>query len=282
MPVTGIQTSFAAQGSTASTGFSGRASLQYDLARKVMLYATYGRGYKGPAYNVAFSMLAQDTGALKPETSNAYEVGLKSLLLRNMLRVNVAAFLDRFRNYQVNFYDTYNGSPVTRLINAGQVSTRGVEADLAFQPSHAFTLSAGGAYTKARIDSFLCPAGTSASCQINGMPLPYAPTWKGNVRVSYEVPLHGDLALRLTSDANAQSRVQYSINQTPQTIQPAYGIWNASLGLVAKTRWEVNVVVKNITNTHYSTNLATFGQGIIRWVPRDASRYVGANLHAAF
>ncbi|RVT95081.1 TonB-dependent receptor [Sphingomonas crocodyli] len=280
--VAGIQTAFTAGGNTSDTGFSGRAGLQYDLAPSAMAYFTYGRGYKGPAYNVAFSMLPQDTMALKPETSNSYEVGIKSRFLDNMLRVNIAGFLDKFKNYQVNFFDTFNGSPVTRLVNAGRVSTRGVELDVDFQPTRALTLSAGGAYTKARVDNFICPAGANASCQINGRPLPYAPRWKGNVRASYELPVSDALSIRLTTDANAQSKVQYSINQTPTTEQSAFGIWNASLGLIGKDRWELNLVVKNITDKSYSTNLGTFGQGVVRFVPRDDRRYVGANFHLSY
>ena len=282
VPVAGIQTAFSSQGSTSSTGFSGRAGLQYDVTSKAMLYFTYGRGYKGPAYNVAFSMLPQDTRALKPEASDSYEVGLKSRFFDNMVRFNIAGFLDKFRNYQVNFFDTYNGSPVTRLINAGRVSTRGAEFDLSVQPTKAFTLAVSGAYTDARVDQFICPAGTNSSCQINGGPLPYAPKWKGNVRASYLVPLGGDLAVRLTTDANAQSKVQYSINQTVTTIQPSFGIWNAGIGLVSGNKWEVNFIVKNITDKSYSTNLSTFGQGVVRWVPRDDHRYVGVNAHIGF
>jgi iron complex outermembrane receptor protein len=282
VPVAGIQTAFSSQGNTSSTGFSGRAGLQYDVTSKAMLYFTYGRGYKGPAYNVAFSMLPQDTGALKPETSDSYEVGLKSRFFNNMVRFNIAGFLDKFRNYQVNFFDTYNGSPVTRLINAGRVSTRGTEFDLSVQPTKAFTLAVSGAYTDARVDQFICPAGTNSSCQINGGPLPYAPKWKGNVRASYLVPLGGDLAVRLSTDANAQSKVQYSINQTVTTIQPSFGIWNAGIGLVSGDKWEVNFIVKNITDKSYSTNLSTFGQGVVRWVPRDDHRYVGVNAHIGF
>lgn len=281
-PVSGIQIGFASAGDTSSTGFSGRAGLQYDLSPSVMSYFTYGRGYKGPAYNLSFSMLAQDTLALKPETSNAFELGIKSRLFGNRVRFNVAGFIDKFENYQVNFFDTYNGSPVTRLINAGKVSTRGLEVDMAYQASSAFTLSAGGAYTDAHIDSFNCPAGTNSSCQVNGMPLPYAPKWKGNVRASYEIPLTGDLALRASTDVNAQSRVQYSINQTPDTVQSSFGIWNASLGLIKHDQWDVNLVVKNITDKSYANNLQTFGQGVVRWVPRDDSRYFGINVHFGF
>ncbi|WP_255308928.1 TonB-dependent receptor domain-containing protein [Sphingobium fuliginis] len=151
-----------------------------------------------------------------------------------------------------------------------------------FCGSPALTLSAGGAYTDARVDAFTCPVGAAASCQINGQPLPYAPKWKGNVRASYEIPLSGDLSVRLTTDANAQSKVQYSINQTPTTEQGAFGIWNASLGLLGGDRWELNFIVKNITDKSYSTNLGTFGQGVVRFVPRDDRRYVGANFHFAY
>src|SRR3546814_10413033 len=89
------------------------------------------------------------------------------------------------------------------------------------------------------------------------------------------------LSIRLTTDANAQSEVQYSINQTPTTVQSAFGIWNASLGLLGGDHWEFNFVVKNITDKSYSTNLGTFGQGVVRFVPRDDRRYVGANRSEA-
>ena len=280
--VAGIQTSFAAAGDTDATGYSSRLGLQYDVNKSLMTYASYGRGYKGPAYNLAFSMLPQDIGVVKPEISDAYEVGVKSRLFGGAVLFNAAVFLDMFKDYQVNFYDTYNGSPVTRLINAGRVSTRGGEFDLSTKPARNLTLTASGAYTDAHIDSFTCPVGTSASCQINGMPLPYAPKWKGNVRASYELPVSDSMSVRATTDVNAQSQVQYSINQTPDTIQPAYGIWNASLGLVARSHWEVNLVVKNILNQSYAANLATFGQGIVRWAPRDDTRYFGFNAHYGF
>lgn len=41
----------------------------------------------------------------------------------------------------------------------------------------------------------------------------------------------------------------------------------------------MNFIVKNITDKSYSTNLSTFGQGVVRWVPRDDHRYVGVNAH---
>lgn len=280
--VAGIQTAFASSGSTDKTGYAGRLGLQYDFSPKVMGYVTYSRGYKGPAYNVAFSMLPQDAGALKPETSDAYEAGIKSRLFADRVMLNADIFHDTIHDYQVNFYDTFNGSPITRLINAGQVSTRGAEADFALRPTTALTINGAAAYVDAHVDQFACPPGASASCDINGGALPFSPKWKMVVSANYRLPLTSDLSLDLNTDFNWRSSQQYSINQTVDTIQPAYGIWNASVALSTSNGWRLAAVVKNITDKSYSTALATFGSGFVRFVPRDNRRYAGVSLHKSF
>ena len=281
-PVTGIQTAFVSNGSTHPTGYADRFGVQYDVAKTAMAYFTYSRGYKGPAYNVAFSMLPQDTGALKPETNNSYEVGLKAHTPDGRFTANLAGFIEDFSNYQVNFFDTYNGSPVTRLINAGAVSTRGIEADVSARPFHDLVLTGSAAYIKARIDAFNCPVGTAASCQVNGKPLPYSPDWKANVRAVYTRPLSPALKLELASDYSWQSETQDSINQTIDTIQPAYGIWNAGVAFATVDGFRFAMLAKNLLNQHYSTNLATFGQGVVRFIPRDDNRYFGFNVRKEF
>jgi iron complex outermembrane receptor protein len=264
---TRVQTAFSSQGSTGTTDVAGRAGLQFDLAPRIMAYATYSRGYKGPGYNLAFSMLPQDTGTLKAETSNAFEAGVKSRLFGGAVLLNVDAFLDKLDNFQVPFFD---------------VSTRGVEADLTARLSRAFTLNGALAYTDARVDRFICPAGTSASCAINGKTLPFAPKWRGNVRATYRLPVAQRFDLILGSDVNWQSKVQYSLNQTPDTVEGGYAIWNATIGVASHDGFELNFVVKNIADRNYSSYLQTFGSGLVRFVPRDAQRYFGANLHKAF
>lgn len=280
--VPGIQTAFASDGSTSEDGYAARVGFQYDVSDRINAYGTYARGYKGPAYNVAFSMLPQDTMALKPETSNDYELGWKSSFLQHRLDVNVALFNDRFDNYQVNFYDTYNGSPVTRLINAGRVSTRGAELEVAARPVRPLRVGLSAAYTRARIEQFTCPAGTAASCDVNGKTLPFAPKWKATVNGQYRLPLGDNYHLMFDAAYSWQSQVQYSINQTPDTIQGAYGIWNASVTLGHVNGWRVALLGKNLNNKSYAGMLSTFGNGVIRQVPRDDQRYVGITVHKDF
>jgi iron complex outermembrane receptor protein len=281
--VSGIQPGTSSSGSVDEDGWSGRLGVQYDLSDSVMAYLTYSRGYKGPAYNVFFNMQPRDTGALKPETSNNWELGIKATTWNHRLTTNVAVFHSEYSNYQANFFDSVAGQVVTRLINAGSVSTEGVEADYALQATRNLKFSGAIAYTKARIDQFSCPAGAAASCDVNGKTLPYAPDWKSYVRADYTIPLDNGLDIELGTDYSWQSEVQYDISQNPDTKQGAYGLWNASAAVADYSNgWRVAVLAKNLTDRSYSPLLASGTGYIYRAVPRDDERYFGVQVRKDF
>ena len=281
--VSGIQPGTRSSGSVDEDGWSGRLGVQYDLSEDVMAYVTYSRGYKGPAYNVFFNMQPRDTDALKPETSNTWEAGIKASAWDNRLTSNLAVFHSEYDNYQANFFDTVANQVVTRLINAGSVSTEGVELDYALQATQNLKLSGALAYTRARIDQFSCPAGAAASCNVNGKTLPYSPDWKSYVRADYSIPLANGLDVELGTDYSWQSEVQYDISQNPDTKQGAYGIWNASIALADYTNgWRVALLGKNLADKSYSPMLASGSGYIYRAVPRDDERYFGVQLRKDF
>lgn len=281
--VNGIQPGTSSSGSVDEDGWSGRLGVQYDLTDDITSYLTYSRGYKGPAYNVFFNMQPRDTEALKPETSNSWEAGLKASLWGNRLTTNLAVFHTEYDNYQANFFDSVAGQVVTRLINAGSVKSEGAELDFALQATSQLKFSGAVAYTKARIDEFACPAGAAASCNVNGKPLPYSPDWKSYVRADYSIPLDNGLDVELDTDFSWQSKVQYDISQNADTVQGAYGIWNASVALADYNEgWRVALLAKNLADKSYSPLLATGGNYIYRAVPRDDERYFGIQLRKDF
>lgn len=281
--VPGVRPAFAGAGSSDETGYSGRAGLQYDLTPDITGYFTYSRGYKGPAYNVYFNMQGIDTPVLDPETSNSFELGLKSTLFDNRLVLNTAVFDAKYKNFQANSFDTVNGSVVTRLINAGDVSTKGIEVDFTVKPLPQLTVSGALARIDARIDNFNCPVNAAASCDVNGRPLPYSPDWKANAGATYDIPLAGGLNLVLGADYNWQSETQYDIAQSPSAIQGAYGIWNASIALSDRANgWRAALLAKNIGDKSYASFLGAGGTYVNRVVPRDDQRYFGVDLRKDF
>ncbi len=284
--ITAVQPSFSANGSETKNGFAGRAGLQYDIAPHVMAYATYSHGYKGPAYNVFFNQTATVTAPLNPETSNAYEIGFKGRFLDQKIQADVTAFRTDFSNYQANSTFLVAGALVTNLVNAGSVRTQGFEGDFTAKPIHGLTLDLNLIYDDAKVVNFPCPTGAAASCNINGGHLPFAPEFKSHLQGDYRAPLSSKFDVDLETDFNWQSSTQYQLSQIPQGIQGAYGIWNASVGLFEdKAGLSARVLVKNIADQHYSSYLAPGNEGstgIVRWVPRDNSRYVGVDVRKTF
>ena len=282
--VPGVQATRArVTGSTSNNAWSGRFGPQFQIDKDTMVYATYSRGYKGPAYNVFFNMTPTQDNALAPEISKSYELGLKSELLNRTLRLNVAAFQTDYDGYQANVPDLVNGVIVTRLINAGKVQTKGVEVDLTARITPAFSITGGVANIQARVKNFFCPVGAAASCDINGKPLPFSPDWKGTLRAKYTQPFGGGLTIDYGADVSWQSKVMFDLQQQPDSFQKSYSVVNASVALTSDKGWRVALIGKNLANTSYSTLVQNNpGAAITRYVPRDDKRYFGVNFRYDF
>lgn len=273
--VPGITPNISNRGETSRTDWSGRVGLQYDIASDLHSYFTVSRGYKGQAYNVSFNMSQAATQALDPETAIAFELGLKGSLFDRLLTFSLAAYDTKFDGFQANYPAVFLGAISTRLTNAGTVKARGIEFDATLRPTDNLRISTAMAWTDAKIAKFICPSGTTCP-NFDGQPLPFAPKFKANVDATYTISLGGDLSLELNTDYTHKSRTQYQITQNPDTIQEGYGIWNASIALASDKGWEIRGVVKNITDREYSSFLANGNvSGVVRFVPRDASRYFG-------
>ncbi|WP_395335506.1 TonB-dependent receptor [Novosphingobium sp. BL-8H] len=290
LDVAGIRAYHNSAGSTSTRGDSYRGGIQADFLTNNQAYFTYSRGYKGPAYNAYFNMRSLnattplDEIALKPETSDSFEGGIKGSALSHKITYALAVYSTKFHNYQANYNDVVGGAQVTRLINAGTVQTKGVEFDFGLRPIPGLSLDTSVAYTDAKVIHFICPAGAPASCDIDGQVLPFAPKWKLYSNAAYRFALSNALDLEVQSDITLKSRTQYQLTETPGTIQPGYYIWNASVALIGTTGdWQLRGFVKNITNQSYSNFLANGTlAGIVRYVPRDDKRYAGILLRKDF
>lgn len=268
---------------TSNDNISGRAIAQYDLSDDVMAYASYARGYKGPAYNIFFNLTATGTNVIEPETSDSFEVGLKNTLLSGRLTVNLAGFYAQYDNFQANNPDLVAGVVVTRFTNAGTVSTRGVELDFNYRPTRNTTVNGGVAWTDAHVDQFNAAPGAAATAIIpSGTPLGFAPRWKGSVSVSQTIETGGFADIVLGSSVNFQSS-QLSLF-APDPVQrrlgtiPGYSLVNLSVALAGRDdAWRITAQIRNLFDHAYPAAIVNGGvSGAYRYqIPRDADRYWG-------
>lgn len=271
------------RGKTTNDNWSGKASLQFDVSRDVVAYGGWTRGYKGPAFNVFYNLNANGTNVIAPETSDSYEIGLKNTLFNGMLTLNLAAFYAKYDNFQANNPDLVAGVVVTRFTNAGEVSTRGVEADIVLRPADDLSISGGLAYTDAHVDRFFQAPGAPVTAVIPaGTSLPFAPEWKGSLGVDYRWRTGGAVDVFLGAQGNYQSKqlALFSPDAAQRRLGTidGYGLVNLSAGVGDQDdRFRLTFQVRNLFDQSYAAAIQNGGpSGSYRYqIPRDADRYYG-------
>jgi iron complex outermembrane receptor protein len=270
-------------GDDTSDNVSGRAGVQWDATKDVMAYATFAKGYKGPAFNVFFNMTPNDRNVIAAETANSYEVGMKSTLFGGTTILNAAAFWAKYSNFQANNFLILNGVTITTLTNAGDVTTGGLEFDFLAKPTPNLSLSGGLAYTDARIDKFFTPAGQTPRF-IQGSALPLAPKWKASGVVDYRFRLNS-LDIVPGAVVAYQSEQFTDVNENPLVKIHGYTTVDLSLAFVDKNeRYRVALIGRNVTDESFAALITTGGPGGAPrlQIPREADRYFGIQARMNF
>ncbi len=273
---------------TSNDNVSGKATLQFDLNDDSMAYASYARGYKGPAYNVFFNLTGTGTNVIEPETSDSFEIGLKNTLLDGRLTFNIAAYYAKYKNFQANNPDLVAGVVVTRFTNAGTISTKGIEIDMNWRIGSTTNLSAGVSINDAKVVNFNAPLGTTAVIPA-GTKLGYAPTWKGSMALDHTIETGGFANIAFGASMNFQSKQLSLFAADPVQRQfgtiPAYALVNAQVGIVdPDDKWKLTFVVRNLFDKAYAAAIVNGGVGgSYRYqIPRDADRYWGVTGRFSF
>lgn len=276
-------------GSTEETNVSGKIGAQYVVNDNVDTYVSYTTGYKGPAYNVFFNMGATALPPIEAETANSLEGGLKARWLDGRIVANLAWFRAEYENFQSNSPDVLNGLTVTRLTNAGNVSTKGFELDFAIRPITGLRIAGGLALTDAQIDEFKAPITGVLSKARSGEPLPFAPEIKANVGVDYDAVLKNlPFDIRYSAQISSTSEQRTAIPDTaagvnPATFLPGYTNLDASITLFSKDdRYSLAIIGKNLTDSDRPAFVENSGAGFVARFPRDADTYYGVSLKAKF
>ncbi|MGP1354466.1 MAG: TonB-dependent receptor [Parasphingopyxis sp.] len=283
------------------TAVTGRAVVQYEFSPDVNVYASYARGYKGPTADVAFDpdFIPGNRNVfpvVNPESSDAFEIGLRSQWLDGALTVNVSAFLADYQDFQAQSFDLQSASFV--LSNVGEVRTQGVEFEISARPSDRLTFDAGFTYTDASIRSFpngqcFVPNVLDPNCvggvkDLSGARLPFAPEYRVLLNGRYEAPISNSLEAFVQASMRFQSEVQFGLDQNPNTIQDGYAIVDATIGIGdIDDDFTVSLFVRNLFDTNYAAlifqdPLLTGAVNLQQFRPRDADRYFGGSVRFRF
>lgn len=249
-----------------SSFLDGNLTAQYDVARDVMAYASFGHGSKSGGFvqtntiAVPPSLLVNGKvppalvaagAAVKDESVWSYEAGIKSELFQRRLRLNVDVFSTNIKNFQ----DTvFTGGTLGFITFNGPVRSRGVEVESSFQASPQLRIDGGLTYADSTgIIQPIDPATNAPAVDANGNPIferfrrSQAPRLIFNAGPSYEAPLNS----RFTWHAGAMVRHRSMMFNQRQEEFPSRALTTLDLwaGVDARNgRWGVDIMAKNVTN----------------------------------
>ena len=121
-------------GRTNFNAFSPKLSLDYQVNNNSLWYGNYSRGFRAGGLSPLSSDPSQPplVGYL-PEYSNNFETGIKNNWLNNKLILNIALFYTKVTDAQVPSLILPDAITITK--NTGQLSSKGLEAELMFIPT---------------------------------------------------------------------------------------------------------------------------------------------------
>ncbi|MBB6251214.1 TonB-dependent receptor [Nitrospirillum iridis] len=284
--ITGVKTTvigtskvpYLTHGSVSGQDFSYRISPQYKFNDDVMVYATYSTGYKPGG--VAFVGSLYDP--YKAETVKSYEVGVKSELFDRRLRVNFDLFQEDFTDFQASILTNVPGAVVQQVVigNAGGLTSKGAELNVAWRATDALTLNGSVTYTDAAFTDYVY----NTTTDYTGTKLTNSPRWMTTVSANYDQPIAEDMTFHGTVSYSYRSTMFTVVGEPAYSRTPGYGLVNLRAGVsLDDDALQLGVYAKNLFNTYFSTGWQMYGSlGLLHYTSLDAYRTVGVFAQYSF
>ncbi|MEM7220749.1 MAG: TonB-dependent receptor [Pseudomonadota bacterium] len=135
-----------------------RFGATYRLNEEAIVYASYSEGFhSGGFFGVNQNIRDFERDQYDPEFAKSWEIGLKSQLAGNRLRLNAAYFNNDFSNKQESFvqFDPDTRTVATVFENAGSATYQGIEAEAQFAATPNLLLFANIGWLDAEYDDFV-------------------------------------------------------------------------------------------------------------------------------
>lgn len=184
-----------------------KLALQHDVNSDVMVYASASTGY------IAGGIAGGGSNDLTdPNEVDAYEAGVKSTVLDGTMRLNAAVYYNDYTGLTTSQFVAQGETIVARQVVGGSMTSQGVELEMNWQPTDAFSLMAALALNDSELEDFSRtvsnrvfraggdaeigsgPPGDSNNSQVyylSGQAARFSPDWTLSVDASYAFDLGG-------------------------------------------------------------------------------------------
>lgn len=233
-----------------------RLGVDYRWTDDFMTYVQYSTGYKGGGISPRpyFSSQAVPFG---PEELEAFEVGAKSSLFDNRVRLNGAVFFNKYTDIQLGVQTcpdiTPNNAPgpCAAVVGGADADVKGAELETEILVIDRLSIDASASYIDFEYTKIL----PTVAGVTKDMVTPFTPEWKFSAGIQYEAPLGdvGSLTPRL--DAAYTDEVYAAALNNERSLVKSYTIANARLTWRPQNEdWQTALEVTNLFDKYYYRN----------------------------
>ena len=244
---------------------------QYRANDDMMFYATASTGFKSGGFVASQNASGRIFG---PETSDNYEIGIKSDWMDGRVRANVTLFRTELTDMQTTIFNVERIG--FDILNAGKLRQQGVEADFVFAPVDELTINASVGYLDSEftdldgvgVSNGFGAVGDTPTNHLNaqgvvvqdltGLSRHDSPEWQGAVSATWRQPFSGssEMAWFVQGTWQFVGSHNKSADLGPLFNEPSHSLFNVSAGFGPDDgRWEVSLWGKNITDEKYCTGI---------------------------
>ena len=275
---------------TKQNGTVKKLNLTYRFDKDRLVYATYSEGFR-----VGGSNPLKPESALpktyRPDKLYNYELGAKTDWWDHRLRLNVAVYDMKWKDFAVQIEDPTPLLFQLGFVNLPSARIKGLEVEAFVKPAEAWELSASFARNDARVDGASTLTviskrdGQPYSFSVqDGARLPLTPSWNAALGVEYRPQLtlgsgkpwaRFDYAY-VGSSVNSLTGIESVVTGNPVSTQDPYRIGNLRVGIDGK-HWSGSLFIDNIWDERANLFLSN------RWTVQRESvnrpRTIGMQVH---
>ena len=233
---------------------SPKLSLDYQVNNNSLWYGNYSRGFRAGGLSPLSSDPSQPplVGFL-PEYSSNFETGIKNNWLGNKLILNIALFYTKVTDAQVPSLVLPDAITITK--NTGQLSSKGMEAELIVIPAKGLLVQYAFGTTNASFDK-LNIASQGESVNIAGKHPIFTPSTTSSLAAQYTYAISTHVKAILRGEWKYMGTTYFDLANTMQ--QSPYHILNVKAG-IEHDKMGLSFWAKNITGTKFISYGYDFG-----------------------
>lgn len=238
---------------------TGRLGLDWRPTEEDLVYLSIATGYKSGAFNANFAAPGRTAPSDSEEVVN-YELGWKTSLLDDTLRLNTSVFYSDYSDLQSVIVPP--GTISGAVINVGDADIYGAELEITWIASDSLDVVFGLGLLDSEIDS--------DNASLDGNELPYTAGLSGNALVRYTLPvdLFGGEVVWTNALKYVDEHFQSVQNDFP-SVQEEYTVWDTFLRWnSADSRYFVELFVKNVGDKDFTVErfqISALGVASTKW-----------------